>query len=29
MKVASIITNKGTIRIQLHDDKAPKTCANF
>jgi len=29
MKVATIITNKGTIRIQLHDDKAPKTCANF
>jgi peptidyl-prolyl cis-trans isomerase B (cyclophilin B) len=29
MKTATITTNKGTIRIQLHDDKAPKTCANF
>ncbi len=29
MKVATLVTNKGTIRIQLHDDKAPKTCANF
>lgn len=29
MKVATIETNKGTIRVQLHDDKAPKTCANF
>jgi len=29
MKVATIVTNKGTIRIQMHDDKAPKTCANF
>ena len=29
MKVATITTNKGTIRIQLHDDEAPKTCANF
>ena len=29
MKVATITTNKGTIRIQLFDDKAPKTCANF
>lgn len=29
MKVASIKTNKGTIRVQLFDDKAPKTCANF
>ena len=29
MKVATITTNKGTIRVQLHDDKAPKTCANF
>ncbi|HUT93986.1 MAG TPA: peptidylprolyl isomerase [Thermoguttaceae bacterium] len=29
MKVAAITTAKGTIRIRLHDDKAPKTCANF
>ncbi|MDA1052689.1 MAG: peptidylprolyl isomerase [Planctomycetota bacterium] len=29
MKVATIETNKGTIRIQLHDDKTPKTVANF
>lgn len=29
MKVATIETNKGTIRVQLYDDKAPKTCANF
>ena len=29
MKVATIVTNRGTIRIQLHDDKAPKTVANF
>jgi peptidyl-prolyl cis-trans isomerase B (cyclophilin B) len=29
MKVATINTNRGTIRIQLHDDKAPKTVANF
>ena len=29
MKVATITTKKGTIRIQLFDDKAPKTCANF
>jgi peptidyl-prolyl cis-trans isomerase B (cyclophilin B) len=29
MKVATITTNKGTIRLQLFDDKAPKTCANF
>jgi peptidyl-prolyl cis-trans isomerase B (cyclophilin B) len=29
MKVATIQTNKGAIRIQLHDDKAPKTVANF
>ena len=29
MKVATLFTNKGTIRIQLHDDKTPKTCANF
>lgn len=29
MKVATIVTNKGTIRLQLHDDKTPKTVANF
>ncbi len=29
MKVATIVTNKGTIRIKLHDDKTPNTCANF
>jgi peptidyl-prolyl cis-trans isomerase B (cyclophilin B) len=29
MKVATIQTSKGTIRIKLHDDKAPKTVANF
>ena len=29
MKTATIKTNKGTIRLQLHDDKAPKTVANF
>jgi peptidyl-prolyl cis-trans isomerase B (cyclophilin B) len=29
MKVATIETDKGNIRIQLHDDKAPKTVANF
>ena len=29
MKVAEIETKKGTIRIQLYDDKTPKTCANF
>ena len=29
MKVATMVTNRGTIRIQLHDDKTPKTCANF
>ena len=29
MKLATITTSKGTIRIKLHDDKAPKTCANF
>ena len=29
MKVATIETNKGTIKLQLHDDKAPKTVANF
>lgn len=29
MKVATIETARGTIRLQLHDDKAPKTVANF
>lgn len=29
MKVATIETDRGTIRIQLHADKAPKTVANF
>jgi len=29
MKVATIETSKGTIRLQLFDDKAPKTVANF
>jgi len=29
MKTATIKTNKGMIVCQLHDDKAPKTCANF
>ena len=29
MKTATISTNKGTIRIQLHDEKTPKTVANF
>jgi peptidyl-prolyl cis-trans isomerase B (cyclophilin B) len=29
MKVATIKTKHGDIRIQLHDDKAPKTVANF
>lgn len=29
MKVATIVSNKGNIRIQLHDDKTPKTYANF
>ena len=28
-KVATFVTNKGTIRITLHADKVPKTCANF
>jgi peptidyl-prolyl cis-trans isomerase B (cyclophilin B) len=29
MKVATMTTNKGDIRLQLHDDKTPKTVANF
>jgi len=29
MKVATIQTNRGTIRVQLHEDKVPKTVANF
>ena len=29
MKVATITTNKGDIRLELHDDKTPNTVANF
>jgi len=29
VKTATIDTSKGTIRIELFDDKTPKTCANF
>ncbi|MCH8149041.1 MAG: peptidylprolyl isomerase [Planctomycetes bacterium] len=29
MKTAIIDTNRGSIRVQLYDDKAPNTCANF
>ncbi len=29
MKTATIKTNRGTIKLQLHDDKTPKTVANF
>ena len=29
MKVATIKTNKGTIRLELHADKTPKTVENF
>jgi peptidyl-prolyl cis-trans isomerase B (cyclophilin B) len=29
MKTATITTKHGDIRLQLHDDKAPKTVANF
>ena len=29
MKVATIETSRGVIRLELHDDKVPKTCANF
>jgi peptidyl-prolyl cis-trans isomerase B (cyclophilin B) len=29
MKTATIKTNRGDIRLKLHDDKAPNTVANF
>ena len=29
MKIATIKTSRGNIRLQLHDAKVPKTCANF
>jgi peptidyl-prolyl cis-trans isomerase B (cyclophilin B) len=29
MKIATIETNKGTIKLKLHDDKVPKTVKNF
>ncbi len=29
MKVATIKTNRGVIRLELHQDRAPKTVANF
>jgi peptidyl-prolyl cis-trans isomerase B (cyclophilin B) len=29
MKIATIKTSRGTIRLQLHADKTPKTVANF
>ena len=29
MKVATITTNRGDIRLELHADKTPKTVANF
>ena len=29
MKVATLTTSKGTIRIELHADKTPETVANF
>ncbi len=29
MKIATIATNRGTIRLQLHEDKTPRTVANF
>ena len=29
MKTATIKTNKGTIQLELYDDKVPKTVANF
>jgi len=29
MKIATIQTKRGSIRLKLHDDKAPRTVANF
>lgn len=29
MKIATITTNKGIIKLELHEDKVPKTVANF
>jgi len=29
MKVATVVTNRGTIRLKLHADKAPRTVGNF
>jgi peptidyl-prolyl cis-trans isomerase B (cyclophilin B) len=29
MKVATITTKRGPIKIELYEDKAPNTCANF
>ena len=29
MKIATITTNRGEIRVELHADKTPKTVANF
>ncbi len=29
MKTATITTKRGTIKLQLFDDKTPKTCKNF
>ena len=29
MKIATITTNKGVIKLELHEDKVPKTVANF
>ena len=29
MKIATIVTNRGTIKVKLHADKTPKTVANF
>ena len=29
MKTATIDTNRGTIKLELHEDRAPKTVANF
>ena len=29
MKIATIATSKGSIKLQLHDDKVPKTVENF